>query len=156
MGGGTVLSHTPFLVALCKRFISWPPASSFRLSSSTISTCFRSFLAPALALRTHAPWPTWLRAEPPRRECTSSPLVAFEVLYALSADNRGSGITNLPCLTLWPWVYQYLALISSPPNSAEKNFSLRDSSIGPIRVPTPGTVLCRYCHSICNDIPRPA
>ena len=48
------------------------------------------------------------------------------------------------------------ALISSPPNSLRKNFSLRAYSIGPIIVPTLGTVLCRYCHLSCKNIPKPA
>ena len=34
--------------------------------------------------------------------------------------------------------------------------SLRASSMGPISVPTPGTVLCGYCHLNCNDIPKTA
>ena len=37
-----------------------------------------------------------------------------------------------------------------------EKLSLRASSIRPIRVPTPGTVLCRYCHFDCSDIPNPA
>ena len=55
---GTALSHAPFLLALWRRFISCPSAISFLLARSAISTCFRSFLAPALSRRTHALWPT--------------------------------------------------------------------------------------------------
>ena len=42
-----------------------------------------------------------------------------------------------------------------PPNSVGENFSLRASSIGPIRVLTLGIVLCRYCHVSCNGITKP-
>ena len=94
------------------------------------------------------------REEPPRRESTSYPLATLEVLYALSADNWGSSIPKPPCFTLWPRICQKSALISSPPNSAGDHFSLRAPSIGLIRVPTPWTILCRYCHLSCNDIPK--
>ena len=30
------------------------------------------------------------------------------------------------------------------------------ASMGPIRMPTTGKVLCRYCHSSCNKITKPA
>ena len=151
---GIALSHAPFLVSLWRIFLSWPPASSFCLASSAISKCFYYFLAPELDWHTHALWPTYLRAEPPRIESTSSPLATLEVFYALSTDSRGYGMTKPPCLTLWTKMFRKSALISSSPNSAGKNVFLRASSIGPIRVPTPGTVLCRYCHSSCNDIPK--
>ena len=49
-----------------------------------------------------------------------------------------------------------LALTSSTPKSAGKKASLRESYIGPIIEPIPGTVICRYCHSSWSDIPKPA
>ena len=88
-------------------------------------------------------------------ESTSSPLAALKVLYALSDDNRWSGIPKPPCLTLWNRIFRKLALIPFPPNSAGKFFSLRASSIGPVRVPTLGKILCSYCHLSCNNIPKP-
>ena len=153
---GTSLRHAPFLFALWWWFLSCPPARSFRLASYPSSTCIFSCLAANLSLRTHDLWPTKLRAEPPKREYTSYPLATLEVLYALYTDNRGSSIPKLPCLTLCPSIFRKLVLICFPPNSAGTHFSLRASSVGPIRVPTPGTVLCRYCHSSCNNIPNPA
>ena len=92
----TFLSHAPFLVALWRRFLSCPPASSFRLSSYPRSTCIFVHLAARLALRTHIIWPTDLRAEVPKRESTSSPLAALEVLYSISADSWIPGIPNMP------------------------------------------------------------
>ena len=46
---GTALSHEPLLVALLRRFLSWPPASSFRLASSPSSTCIFAHLSARLA-----------------------------------------------------------------------------------------------------------
>ena len=43
-----------------------------------------------------------------------------------------------------------------PYKSAGNKASIRSSSMVPIRVPTPGKVLLRYCHSIWSDIPKPA
>ena len=153
---GTVLIHSQFLVALWRRFLSWPPASYFCLASSAISTLFCSLLATRLARSAHSLWPTYSREEPLKRKSTRSTLTALEVLYALSVDNLGSGIHNLTCLMLWPMIYRKLALISSPPNRAGMILSLRAYSMGPIRVPTPGTVLCRYCNFSCNNITNPA
>ena len=42
---GKVLSHAPFLVALWRRLLSWPPINSFRLNSSPSSTCIFARLA---------------------------------------------------------------------------------------------------------------
>ena len=138
---GTSLSHAPFLVSLWRRFLYWPPASSFHISSSTISTCFRYFLVPVIALHTHALWPAYLRTIPPRRKSTSPPLASLEVLYAIYTDIRGSSIHIPPCLTLWPRIFQMPESIFSPPNSAGKNFSLRAFLMGTTRVPTTGTDL---------------
>ena len=55
---GTALSHAPFLVVIWRRFLYWPPVSSFCLASSSISTWFCSFLTPVLSPRMHALWPT--------------------------------------------------------------------------------------------------
>ena len=88
------------------------------------------------------------------REPTSSLMVALEVLYALSPDNQGSGIPKPPHLTLWPNIFLKLFLTSSPLNSAGGKVYLRASSIGPIRVPTMGKVLCMCCHLIFSDIPN--
>ena len=111
---GIALNHAPFLISLWRRFLSWPPASSFRLARSPSSMCIFSRLAAKLALCVHALWPTQLSAELPKRESTGSPLATLEVFYALSADIWGSGIPNPPCLTLWPRIFRKSALISSP------------------------------------------
>ena len=143
---GTSLRHAPFLFALWWWFLSCTPARSFRLASYPRSTCILSCLAAKLSLRTHDLWPTKLRAEPTRTESNSYLLSALEVMYALFADNRGFGITKLPCFTLWPRIFRKFALMSSSLNSARNNFSLRASSIGAIRVSTLGTGLSSYCH----------
>ena len=43
-----------------------------------------------------------------------------------------------------------------PSKRTGKKDSLRESSIGPIIVPTPGTVLFRYCHSRWSNPPKSA
>ena len=55
---------------------------------------------------------------------------------------------------LWPSIYLRSEMTSFPPKSAGMKASLRAYSIGPIIVPTPGEVLCRYCHSSWSNIPK--
>ena len=55
---GIALSHAPFLIYIWRRLLSWPPAISICIVSSAIYTCFRSFLSPTIAPRTHALWTT--------------------------------------------------------------------------------------------------
>ena len=80
----------------------------------------------------------------------------FEVLHTRSANIQDCYIPKPPHFTLWPRIYLRSALTSTPTKIAGKKASLRASSIGTIRDPTPGTVLCRYCHLSWRDIPKPA
>ena len=75
-------------------------------------------------------------------------------MHALSRA-RGSGILKPLPFTPWPRISLRSALNSSPQKISGKKTSHRASSIGPMREPTPGTFLCRYCHSIWSDIPNP-
>ena len=93
---------------------------------------------------------------PPRSEPNSDLLDALEVLYARSADRKGSGIPSSQRLMLWPRIYLRSTLASSPLKSAGNKDSIRESLMVTILVPTPVSVLCRNCHLIWRNISEPA
>ena len=138
------LSQTPFSIVRRRPFIPTPSASSFRLDGTVFSAISLYFRPSALALRMQPLRSTYLRSVPPKSDPTKTSLAALEVLYARSSDTQGSGIPRPPRFTLWPRIYLSSALTSSPPKCAGKKASLRESYIGPITEPTPGTFLCRY------------
>ena len=142
---GIALIHARFSVSLWRFCLSWTPVSYFCLARSAIIKSSLYFLTLAIALRTHTLWPMQLRLVYPQRDPTSSLLAALEVLYKISADDRGSGIPKPPRSTLWTRIFQNSALNSYPPNRAGKRVSLTVFSIGPIIVPTSGTVVFRNC-----------
>ena len=157
-GGGIIYIEkhaAKTIIALWRLFLYWPPASSFflappsphasDLSSRPCLPCvrmpygLRSWGRCLLVENLSVPhWTHW-------RCCMHSPLTSGVPVYLSCHYWR----YELGFSGSWSWS-------PSPPNSTGGNFSLRDSSMGPIRVPTPGTVLCRYFHSSCNNIPKPA
>ena len=154
--GGIDVSHAPFSVS-CRRIFSPALSSSyFRLINAAFSEKSRCFCPSSLTLHTYYLCAMQLRSVPPRSDPTRTSLADSEVLYARSADIRGSGIPRPPRIKLRPRVSMRLALTSYPTKSVGKKTSLRESSIGLIREPTPGTVLYRYCHLICINTPNPA
>ena len=152
---GIAVSHAPLSVGRRRWISPATPVSSFYLSNSAFSKNPLSVRPSALDLHTHNLWATYLRLVPPTSEPTRTLLDALEVLYARFANRRVSGIPMPMHFTLWPRISLRSVLTSSPPKSGGKKASLREFSIGPIRDPTPGTVLCRYCHLIWSDIPNP-
>ena len=141
---GISASHDPFSVDRRRRFNLAPSAISFLLVSASIyeySCCFHPY---ALDLHTQDLCTTQLRSVPPKSDPNRTSLDDLEVLYARSANSRGSGIPRPPRFTLWPRIYLRLAETSYPPKIAWKKASIRESSIGPIILTNPGTVLCSY------------
>ena len=130
---GIAVSHYLFSIAFQRQFIHALSTSSFPLISNAFFTSSHCFHLLGLAQHTQPLCTTCLRSVPPRSEPTSTSMDDLELLYARSADIRGSGIPRPQRFTLWPRIYLRLSLTSSPPKSAGEKASLRESSIGPIR-----------------------
>ena len=144
---GIAVSHDPFFFACWGRFSPALSARSFCLKSNAFSAISLCFYLSAIDLRMQPLCATYLRSVPPKSDPTKYLLAALEVLYARSANIQGSGILRPPHFMLWPWISLRSKLTSSPPKRAGKKASIRESYIGPIREPTPGTDLCIYSHS---------
>ena len=135
---GIAVSHAPLFFYHRRRFIPTPSAKSFCIVSTAFSAISRCFCLSALAQCTQPLCATYLRSVPPRSDTTNTSLATFEVLYARSSDSQGSSIYRPPRFMLWPRIYLRSALTSSNPKISGNKDSHRESSIGPIRDPTPG------------------
>ena len=98
----------------------------------------------------------YLRSLTPRIDPTSALLDDLEVLYERCADSQVFFRPKPICFTIWPGISLISVLTSSLMESAGKKASIKASSMGPIRVTTPWTVFCRYCHLIWSDTPYQA
>ena len=136
--------YAPFFVALSSQLCSCPPKFYFLWHISSVSSRLCYLLAVVLIFLTHALWSTQFSPVTPRRYTTISSHLSAKVIYQLSINFRGSGISIPQREVLWPRILYISASKSSPPKSAGKKAYLRSVLINPIRMPNLWKFLCRY------------